>query len=715
MKQTESVLEGESTLEDSILQGDFIFYQGFDSLGGDLCYMENKSIDELKNCCLSLKKAVGFNSLGFIKYFVYPEKQFKKLPRFVGENEGLYVVNKRYIKQNKIIKNKSCIEFQDYKFYPNMDSKDSDSQYFPNKTIYELKEMCDKNIDLKGFSSLGFLKASVLPEGLLTYLNHPYNGEGLYIKKKKIRIKMLCNWCTSEQLCHEWNRMSQGNFRWNDIEITWHNDVDYFIIINKPLNNQEFFIPQRTIVFQMEPWCSDPSQKWGVKTWGFWAQPEESLFLHVRTHRNYYNNCFWQLNRTYNEFKTKKIKKDKSKGELVSSICSSKYFDPGHIKRIDFLKYIEAKDDQIVRVDIYNHDNKHKFKNYKGPHPINNKDIGIMPYKYYFMAENNNENNFITEKIWEPLLCESLCFYYGAPNIFEYIDPRAIILLDLDDFEESFNIMKEAILTNQWERRLEFIRREKQKVLEYYNFFPTVERVLLQDLRLKNFISDENLIYHKYFHKILDEKMTNICFIHNCNINNNGHVLLDILDRICKSGLIKELDYIFILNLGPPLCKDQLSTISNKIQLINYSRRPNLFEKPSINLIRIFSLFNPDTNILYLHSKGVSYYPIPQGINDWRNYMIHFLVDRHKQCLELLTEYDTVGCDYSNSPKEHYSGNFWWARGEYIATLNEITSDDRHDCEWWILGNQKVNKYAIFNSHTDHYQNEYPPEMYINK
>jgi hypothetical protein len=111
-----------------------------------------------------------------------------------------------------------------------------------------------------------------------------------------------------------------------------------------------------------------------------------------------------------------------------------------------------------------------------GPHPPDNKDIGITPYKYYFMGENNEEFNFMTEKIWEPLLTESLCFYWGCPNLSDYIDPLAYVKLDLNNFDGSFKIIKNAIENNLWEQRLETIKKEKQKVLYYYGFCSTVER-----------------------------------------------------------------------------------------------------------------------------------------------------------------------------------------------------------------------------------------------
>ena len=55
---------------------------------------------------------------------------------------------------------------------------------------------------------------------------------------------------------------------------------------------------------------------------------------------------------------------------------------------------------------------------------IFDKEKAIIPYKYYFMCENNVEHNFATEKIWEPILCECLAFYWGCPNLEEYIDRK---------------------------------------------------------------------------------------------------------------------------------------------------------------------------------------------------------------------------------------------------------------------------------------------------
>lgn len=682
---------------------EFTYYKELDSLGYDIKYVGKKTVDELKELCRKDPNCVGFNTLGFMKNFIQPESKFQKVS-FMGSDDGLYVNNERL----KTMQTKfSHVEFDGYKFYKNKDSTGNDIRHIKCTSLDELKVSADNDPNCLGFNTYGFLKNYINNECDLIELNS-INHDGLYVKQRKFRVKMMCNWCNSKQLCKEWNVMSKGNYCWNDIEITWENDnIDFYVIINKPLGN-DFFIPHRTIVFQMEPWCDDPTQNWGVKTWGEWALPDENKFLQVRSHRNNYNNCFWQLKTTYNDFKNNVIQK--TKGNIISSVCSSKYFDPGHIKRIDFLKYMENKNDDVVKINVYNHDNDHKFESYMGPHPPGNKDVGVLPYKYYFMAENNQEINFITEKIWESLIGECLCFYWGCPNLSEYIDPRAYIVLPLDDYEKSFQIVKEAILNDEWGKRLEIIRREKQKVLEYYNFFPTLERILKHDYQFNYKPTDEEIKYKKIFKDTHNKKLDNVCFIHSCTLTDTTEILDELLLLINDTKLYDSLDQIYVINIGNKIPQYDLE----KVKVINYSDNPKLFEIPTINLMNIFSKFHKNTKVLYLHTKGSSYGNSQPTIDDWKNYMLYFLIEQHKVCMDLLDIYDTVGCNYQDTPHKHYSGNFWWAHGSYLSKLPQITSGIRHDAEWWVLSNNTVNKHVLYNTYINHYHDVYPKEKYVN-
>jgi hypothetical protein len=371
-------------------------------------------------------------------------------------------------------------------FLNKVDSFGADIIYIPVRDNKFLSQYSDSLLPCIAFNTLGYLKRNItLP---LTKSPHFLDYDGLFIKKsyyeqvikptiKKVRVKLLCNWCSSQDLCKDWNRMSQdNNYCWNNIEITWENsNIDFYVIINKPQKN-DFYIPERTIIFHMEPRCDNSLHNWGVKTWGEWENPDENIFLHVRTISKYPMIAYWQLSTNYNDFYIKNIIK---KYDYISSICSSKYFDPGHIKRIDFINYVESKNDDIVKIDIFGYKNFHNFKNYRGQTVVH-KEEGMEKYKYYFMTENNSEYNYATEKIYEPILMECLCFYWGCPNLSDWINPKAYIILDLDDFEKSFNIIKQSIEKNLWEERLEIIKEEKNKILEKYMFFPTLENILFE-------------------------------------------------------------------------------------------------------------------------------------------------------------------------------------------------------------------------------------------
>ena len=379
----------------------------------------------------------------------------------------------------KIFDFNDIFDYNNFLFIKDYDQINNDYGYINTKNINELLNISRNNdINIAGFNTLGFIKNKIKDISYIDWFKN--DNHGIFINlNKKINVKILCDWCSSEKLCQECNNMSKGNCIWNNIRITHEDEnIDYYIIINKPFDKNQKYDMDKTIVFQMEPLCNNEYQNWGVKTWGVWAIPDESKFLHVRTHKKYYNNCMWQLYIDYNQLMNNSIKKTHN---YMSTICSSKYYDPGHIKRIDFLKFIENKIDTSIKIDIFGSDNKFQFKNYIKALDFDKKNEGILPYKYYFMVENNCEYNYITEKLWEPIICECLCFYYGAPNVSDYINDKAYVQLDMDDFEKSYNIIKNAIDNDLWSERINIIRKEKYKILNYYNFYPTVERIITQD------------------------------------------------------------------------------------------------------------------------------------------------------------------------------------------------------------------------------------------
>ena len=290
-----------------------------------------------------------------------------------------------------------------------------------------------------------------------------------YLENNIKNIKIIGNWCSSKQLIKEWSIMNHNSPLFNSYQLVEHDEnIDYYVIVNKPQDDKVYYKPSKTIVFQMEPWVEDNSKNWGVKTWGKWTKPDPNQFLHVHNHQYYLNNVQWQIEipQTYPE----------TRQNQVLSILSEKNFDTGHQKRIQFIQYLEKEKKEYMHV--FGKENYHQFNSYQGQLKENKKENEYVNYKYVFACENNSETNYATEKIWEPILCECLTFYWGCPNLEIHIDSQAFVRLDLDDFEESMELIEKAIQEDWWSQRIDVIRKEKQRIIEELGFFPKLEKMI---------------------------------------------------------------------------------------------------------------------------------------------------------------------------------------------------------------------------------------------
>jgi GR25 family glycosyltransferase involved in LPS biosynthesis len=369
-----------------------------------------------------------------------------------------------------VIRHSDCIGFNTLGFFKNKLEDLTESRYFNNNVdgIYIRKDVYETFIEERN-------KTKIEKE-----IQNQIEMVEMAINEKKIKIKLLCNWCSSKELCKEWSIMLNNSYIYDNIEITYEDDnVDYYIIINKPFNETDIYIPSKTLIFQMEPWVYDKNKNWGVKTWGEWSTPDENRFLYVSNHKKHLNTVQWQI-KIPNIISNKKNEllntKFKRKNKIIS-ILSYKNWDIGHQKRIDFIKFVD-KSNNSKNIEVYGKKNYHNFKNYIGKLKDDKKEHHLIQYKYCLSVENNSEYNYATEKLWEPILCECLCFYWGCPNIEDYIDSRAYVKLDLNNFSESLNIINKAIEEDWWSLRREIILREKERIINELGFFPRLKKIL---------------------------------------------------------------------------------------------------------------------------------------------------------------------------------------------------------------------------------------------
>ncbi|CAH6420964.1 Glycosyltransferase family 25 (LPS biosynthesis protein) [uncultured virus] len=383
----------------------------------------------------------------------------------------------KYIDDFSMI-NKIKTNSDEFIFIPHMDSNDYNINKIKLEDIDKLKDISKNDKYCVGFNTEGYFKY------FIDILSPSDNVNGIYIHKERnlhfnknnfdprnfIKIKILNNWISNNEMIIHWLKMTKQNNRWNNIILT-NDDPDYYVIINHPSNDNEIFDPKKTIIFQMEPMLLNKPVQYGIKSWGKWAYPDKNLFLQVREHKFFHNNLEWHLNKTYSQLMNEHIYKTK----IISTIISAKNHDEGHLKRIEFLRYIESINPDFI--DIYGRCAEIGFINYKGECPSFDKSCGLNDYKYSFAAENNDEFNYFTEKIVDCILSECLCFYWGCYNLESYF-PGAFIRLKLEDFENDYKLIQKSIENNEWEKRLPAIKDAKYKILNEMQMLPTLEKII---------------------------------------------------------------------------------------------------------------------------------------------------------------------------------------------------------------------------------------------
>lgn len=210
-------------------------------------------------------------------------------------------------------------------------------------------------------------------------------------------------------------------------------------------------------------------------------------------------------------------------------------------------------------------------------------------------------------------------------------------------------------------------------------------------------------------------------YIHVATIGRYSDILDEISKIVKSSNVLSILDNVFLGIVG------QGSVNFNVDHSILY-RDSNIanYEFITLNHIKVRS-HTTTGKCLYIHTKGVSCTDdVRQAIDDWRNYMLYFLVEKYQTCISILDDSDICGVDWCTEPAPHFSGNFWWANYDYIKRLpsieemintHEVILTPRHQCEFWLgKGNPKVT--TLHQSNINVYErhlHKYPRYKYESK
>jgi hypothetical protein len=212
-------------------------------------------------------------------------------------------------------------------------------------------------------------------------------------------------------------------------------------------------------------------------------------------------------------------------------------------------------------------------------------------------------------------------------------------------------------------------------------------------------------------------------FYHTFQNEMSAFVYQQQINRLYVSGLLSSADYFHIGVNGDK----EMFHLPSKAKVVHNTNWKE--ETETMVALKDFAYENPDYKILYFHMKGASKGTLVA--NAWRLMMEHFVIDRWKECVEYLNEYDCVGANLNSvgvtlwpngeitHPVEgtyNFTGNFWWANAKHIQTLDHkfLSSNYRIDRELWIGSNPNSNPKSIYQPEIhDSYTHYYMEEDYI--
>lgn len=135
----------------------------------------------------------------------------------------------------------------------------------------------------------------------------------------------------------------------------------------------------------------------------------------------------------------------------------------------------------------------------------------IHNYKFTIAFENEQSQNYVTEKIFQPLLVKSIPIYWGASNIDEYFNPKAFI--NVSKFESFDDAIKEIVkidqnpaLYNEYITQPPILKDSKISNITIENILDRLEMIIGDNeitVGKKFFLSNQLKYYfHKFKHAI---------------------------------------------------------------------------------------------------------------------------------------------------------------------------------------------------------------------
>lgn len=203
-------------------------------------------------------------------------------------------------------------------------------------------------------------------------------------------------------------------------------------------------------------------------------------------------------------------------------------------------------------------------------------------------------------------------------------------------------------------------------------------------------------------------------FIHVCQLPGWERSFKLLLDALNSSGLYAASDSIVCGVVHNGHLDTSFADGLPKLRVVDMGNC-NKYERPTLQLMLNEATASGPFYAYYLHTKGLRWWGTSNegNVRDWIDLMLYWNVEQWRNAVQALARgYDTYGCNESQSPSRHYSGNFWWATSAYLQRLPQDIGTNYLDPEMWLLQLPDANAFCAFRSNVDHYWTAFKRAQY---
>jgi hypothetical protein len=153
------------------------------------------------------------------------------------------------------------------------------------------------------------------------------------------------------------------------------------------------------------------------------------------------------------------------------------------------------------------------------------------------------------------------------------------------------------------------------------------------------------------------------------------------IEALTESGLMGELTGFHIGLVGSPANRVEVLRRLDELN-VRYAiaaEADSGWEQVTMNRLQQYAKDRPHGWVLYAHTKGSA--NLSPLNSNWRRSMTYYNIIRWRD-IDFDDDVDTIGCHWCQDA--FWGGTYWWAKAEYLASLDPPSMDSRFHAEIWI-------------------------------